>query len=98
MVRNVILPLLLFAVLLLAVVFAALNPGPIMVDFGFVETQMQKSLALMLAFAAGWLVGMLSLGLVLLRMWHERRRLRKRLRLAEAEVRTLRSMPVEHAD
>jgi uncharacterized membrane protein YciS (DUF1049 family) len=98
MVRNFILPLLLFAVLLLAVVFAALNPGPITVDFGFAERQMQKSLALTLAFGAGWLAGMLSLGVVLLRLWHERRRLRKQLRLAEAEVRTLRSLPVEHAD
>jgi hypothetical protein len=35
---------------------------------------------------------------VLLRFWQERRRLRKSLRLAEAEVRTLRSLPVEHAD
>ena len=98
MLRNLVLPLLFFAILLLAVVFAALNPGPISVDLGFAEKQMQKSLALTLAFAAGWLFGMLSLGLVLLRLWQERRRLRKSLRLAEAEVRTLRSLPVEHAD
>jgi uncharacterized membrane protein YciS (DUF1049 family) len=98
MLRKLILPLVFFVVLLLAVVFAALNPGPISVDIGFAETQMQKSLALTLAFAAGWAFGLLSLGVLVLRLWHERRRLRKSLRLAEAEVRTLRSLPVEHAD
>lgn len=96
--RNFVLPLLFFAALLLAVVFAALNPGAIDVDLGFVEMQLQKSLALTLAFGAGWLFGMLSLAFVLARLWQERRRLRKNLRLAEAEVRTLRSLPVEHAD
>jgi uncharacterized membrane protein YciS (DUF1049 family) len=98
MLRNIVLPLVLFAVLLLAIVFAALNPGVISVDLGFAETQVQKSLALTLAFAAGWVAGLLSLVLILLRLVHERRRLRKTLRLAEAEIRTLRSLPVEHAD
>lgn len=98
MLRNIVLPLVLFAVLLLAVVFAALNPGAISVDLGFAETQVQKSLALTVAFAAGWVAGLLSLVLILLRLVHERRRLRKTLRLAEAEIRTLRSLPVEHAD
>jgi uncharacterized integral membrane protein len=97
-VRNLLLPLLLFAALLLAVVFAALNPGAIDLDLGFVRLSLQKSLALTLAFATGWVFGMLSLGVVVLRLWQERRRLRRNLRLAEAEVRTLRSLPVEHAD
>jgi lipopolysaccharide assembly protein A len=98
MVRRIILPLLLFAVLVMAVLFAALNPGAIDVDFGLFETRMQKSLALSLAFAAGWIFGILCLAVVLVRMVMERRRLRKALRLAEAEVHTLRSMPAAHAD
>jgi uncharacterized membrane protein YciS (DUF1049 family) len=89
--------LLLFVVLVLAIAFAALNPGPISLDLGVFETRMQKSLALTLAFATGWLFGLLCLAVVLLRMVMERRRLRKALRLAEAEVHTLRSLPA-HAD
>lgn len=89
--------LLLFVILVVALAFAALNPGAIIVDVGFFETRMQKSLALTLAFAAGWLFGLLCLAVVLVRMVLERRRLRKALRLAEAEVHTLRSLPA-HAD
>ena len=59
---------------------------------------MQKSLALTLAFTAGWLFGLLCLLTVLIRMVIERRRLSKALRLAEAEVHTLRSLPAAHAD
>lgn len=98
MLRRVVFPFLLFAVLGLAVFFAALNPGVIEIDLGLFETQLQKSLALTLAFAAGWLFGLLCLVLVLIRMVIERRRLRKALRLAEAEVHTLRSLPPAHAD
>jgi len=98
MLRRIIFPLVLFGVLVLALVFAALNPGVIDVDLGVVETRMQKSLALTLAFGAGWTFGLLCLAVVLFRMVLERRRLRKALRLAEAEVRTLRSLPPAHAD
>jgi uncharacterized membrane protein YciS (DUF1049 family) len=98
MLRRIVFPFLLFAVLLLAVLFAALNPGVIEVDLGLFETHLQKSLALTLAFAAGWLFGLFCLVIVIVRMIIERRRLRKALRLAEAEVHTLRSLPPAHAD
>jgi uncharacterized membrane protein YciS (DUF1049 family) len=97
MLRRLAFFLLLFLILAAALVFAALNPGAISVDLGFFETRMQKSLALTLAFATGWLFGLLCLAIVLMRMALERRRLRKALRLAEAEVHTLRSLPA-HAD
>jgi uncharacterized membrane protein YciS (DUF1049 family) len=98
MLRRIVFPLVLFAVLVLAVLFAALNPGIIDVDLGLFETRLQKSLALTLAFAAGWVFGLLCLVAVLMRMVLERRRLRKALRLAEGEVHALRSLPAAHAD
>jgi uncharacterized membrane protein YciS (DUF1049 family) len=98
MLRRIFWPLLLFVVLVLAVLFAAMNPGVIDVDLGLFETRIQKSLALTLAFAAGWVVGLLCLAIVLVRMLLERRRLRKALRLAESEVHALRSLPATHAD
>jgi uncharacterized membrane protein YciS (DUF1049 family) len=98
MLRRTILPILLFLVLVLAVLFAALNPGAIDVDLGLFEARVQKSLALTVAFGVGWLFGLLCLAAVVVKMILERRRLRKALRLAEAEVHTLRSLPPAHAD
>ena len=98
MVRRILLPVVLFLVLILALSFAALNPGVVSLNFGWFEATTQKSLALTLAFAAGWLFGLLCLSLVLVKMMLERRRLRRALRLAEAEIHTLRSLPAAHAD
>lgn len=97
MLRRIAFVLLLILVLGTALAFAALNPGSISLDLGFFETTIQKSLALTVAFAAGWLFGLLCLAIVLARLMLDRRRLRKALRLAEAEVHTLRSLPA-HAD
>jgi uncharacterized membrane protein YciS (DUF1049 family) len=98
MVRNFVFVLLVVSVLLLAVIFAALNPGVITLDYIFGETQMQKSLALTIAFGAGWVFGLLCAGIALLKAINERRKLRKSLHLAEAEVKTLRSLPIHDAD
>ncbi len=98
MARRIIFLILLFVVLLVALSFAALNPGPVTLNLGWFETTMQKSLLLTVVFALGWLFGLLCLGLVILRMALDRRRLRRALRLAEAEVSTLRSLPTANAD
>lgn len=98
MARNFLFILLVLLGLLLATVFAALNPGTISLDLAFTETEAQKSLALTVAFGAGWVFGLVSAALVLLKSANERRRLRRSLNLAEAEVKTLRSMPIQDAD
>jgi putative membrane protein len=98
MARNLIFLLLIFLVLLLATILAALNPGMIELDYAFGETEIQTSLALTIAFGLGWLFGLLCAGFVLFKTFNERRKLRKSLRLAEAEVKTLRSIPIQDAD
>lgn len=98
MARNLLFFLVVIFGLLLATVFAALNQGVIPLDLAFTEVEMQKSLALTVAFGLGWLFGLVSAGLVLLKSLGERRRLRRSLSLAEAEVRNLRSMPIQDAD
>ncbi len=98
MVRNILFFLVLLAGLLLVTAFAALNPGTIRLDLAFFETEVTKSLALIAAFGIGWVFGLICAGLVLLKGMHERRLLRKSLGLAEAEVRTLRNMPIQDAD
>ena len=98
MARNFLFFLIVILGLLLATIFAALNPGPITLDLAFTETEVQKSLALTVAFGIGWLFGLVSASLVLLKSVNERRRLRRSLSMAEAEVRNLRSMPLNDAD
>lgn len=96
--RNFIYFLALLIVLLVVTAFAALNPGSLTLDLGVGSIELQKSLALTLAFAAGWIFGLLCAGLVLVKTVNERRRLRKSLNLAEAEVRALRNLPIHDAD
>jgi putative membrane protein len=98
MLHNIVFFLVLLAGLLLATAFAALNPGVIQLDLAFFETEVTKSLALIVAFGAGWLFGLVCAGLVLLKSVNERRQLRKSLGFAESEVRALRNMPIQDAD
>ncbi len=83
---------------LIAVVFAASNPGTIELDFAFTQIEIQKSLAMIAFLGIGWLFGLFCAGLMMLKGSSERRQLRKSLTLAEAEVKSLRSMPMQDAD
>ena len=98
MLRNILFFLVLLSGLLLATAFAALNPGVIQLDLAFFETEVTKSLALIVAFGIGWIFGLLCAGLILLKSLNERRQLRKSLGFAESEVRALRNMPIQDAD
>ena len=98
MLRKLVYVLVLLVVLLGITVFAALNPGTLVLDLAVAQVEMQKSLALTLVFAAGWLFGVFSAGVVLLRSMGERRRLRKSLNLAESEIKALRNLPIQDAD
>jgi uncharacterized membrane protein YciS (DUF1049 family) len=97
MVRYVTYVIVILFVFLVAVVFAAINPEPITLDLAFADYEIKTSLALLAFLAAGWCFGMLCAGLMLLRATAERRQLRKALQLAEAEVKSLRSMPLQDA-
>lgn len=88
----------LLVVFVLALIFASVNSGPLMLDLAFAEFETTVSIALLSFFAAGWLFGMTCIAFFLLKMFAERRRLRKSLRLAEAEVTSLRRMPLQNAD
>lgn len=86
-------------VVLLAAVFAYTNPGAISVDIGFVRlNDVSMSAAFVSAFVLGWLFGLLCAGMALMKLSADRRRLRRHLRLAEAEVGSLRTLPSDHAD
>lgn len=98
MMRNLLWSLLLVLMLVTAAVFAALNTGRIELDLAFFAIEVDTSIALLGTFAAGWVFGMACVGLVTLRLLAERRRLRRSARIAEEELRALRSLPEKDAD
>ena len=97
--RKIALLLSLLLIVLITAVFAYNNPENITVDIGFTRfEEVSVSLAFVVSFAVGWLFGLLSAGIAVARMASERRKLRRDLSLAEAEVSTLRSLPLHDAN
>lgn len=96
--RKVLYGLLAIGLVCVVTVFAYSNPSPVAIDVGVARFE-NVSLALfaVCVFALGWLAGILSAGFALMRMAGERRRMQRDLRIAEAEVRTLRSLPMQDA-
>ncbi|MBM4220660.1 MAG: LapA family protein [Gammaproteobacteria bacterium] len=98
MLRSLLYSVLLLVFVGLAAVFGALNPGPVALDFAFQAIQVEKSVALMVTLAVGWVFGLCCAGIAVLRLLSQRRALQRSLRLAEQEVQALRSLPVRDAD
>ena len=90
--------LLAIAVLVIMVWFTSLNPGVVAIDLAFGIVEPTVPLALAVAFVIGWIFGVLSIGLYVLKLLNERRRLRSSLRQTESEVSSLRSLPIADAD
>lgn len=89
---------LLIVLMVLAAMFAYSNPQPIDVDIGLARIeQISMALAFAVVFICGWLFGLLTAALTLWRNASEKRRLRKNLRYAEAELSTLRGAPLQDA-
>jgi uncharacterized integral membrane protein len=89
---------LLIMLMLLAAMFAYSNPQPIDVDIGIARIeQISMALAFGVVFICGGVFGLLTAGVALWRNAREKRRLRKDLRYAEAELSALREAPVQDA-
>ncbi len=71
-----------------ALVFAILNPGRFPLELGFLQVAAPIGVALVGAFAAGMLLGVLWRVSWVASLLSERGRLRRALRLAEAEARS----------
>ena len=90
---------LLFLVIAVAMfVFTDSNPGTVHLDLILGTVEASIPLAFTMAFAVGWIFGILCVAVFMIRLVNERRQLRKSLRLAEAEVSSLRSLPISDAD
>ena len=90
--------LLVLLILGLMLVFTRLNPGTIDIDLAVAKVESSIPLAFTIAFAAGWLFGLLCMSFVAIKLINERRRLRRALRNTEVEVSSLRNLPLSDAD
>lgn len=87
------------ALVLLAAVFAYSNPTPVDVDIGFARIeQISMTAFFAIVFTLGWLAGLLTAAVALWRSAAEKRRLRKDLQYAEAELNTLRRASLPDAN
>lgn len=91
----IVLLLLIFGVM---IVFSYLNTGQVEINLAFLSLTTSISIALTVALAIGWLLGVMSMGLYALRIANERRNLRRALRISESEVSSLRNLPLSDAD
>jgi len=97
--RKALYIVLIHVLVLIAAVFSYSNPDPISVDIGLMRIDnVSMALAFACAFILGWGFGLMTIGIALLRMVGERHQLRRRLKLAEDELSTLRSLPMHDAD
>ena len=97
--RKIALFLLLFIMVLVAFFFSFSNSGSITLDIGFALLEdISVPIAFLVCFTFGWLFGLICVGLVLFRIASDRRHLRGKLRLAETEISSLRSLPLQDAD
>jgi uncharacterized integral membrane protein len=84
---------------LIAAVFAYGNQDPIAIDIGVMRIEdVSLTVALAVTFVAGAVFGGLIASFTILRHVRERRALRRELHRTEAELRTLRSLPLPDAD
>lgn len=78
--------------------FTSVNTGSIDIDLLFAEVTTSVPVAFTVAFAVGWLFGLVSLSVWAIKLVKERRILKRALRASESEVSSLRSLPLTDAD
>ena len=79
-------------------VFSSSNPGFVDIDLFYLTVRPSISLAFSITFVIGWAFGLLCTTVFIIRLIHERRQLRRKLRYTESELTNLRSLPLADAD
>lgn len=97
MLRKILILAVLLIVLLLAGAFVWLNAEIVDLELAFAKVTVPIWQVFLIAFISGWLVGLLFSAIYILRLINERRRLRKAVATAEAEVSALRTRPIQDA-
>lgn len=98
MLKRIGLLVLIIAIAILMATFTAINTGMVDIDLAFAKYTKPLPLVLTVAFAVGWLFGILCMGFFAIKLINERRVLRRALRLSESEVTSLRGLPLDDAD
>ena len=98
MLKRIGLAILIVFIVILMATFTVNNTGMIEIDLAFTRIPTSIPLAFTVTFALGWLFGVLSLGIYVLKLVNERRLLRRSLRMRESEVSSLRNLPLSDAD
>jgi uncharacterized membrane protein YciS (DUF1049 family) len=98
MLKRIGLAILVVLIVIIMATFTANNTGMIDIDLAFTEVSTSIPLAFTVAFAVGWLFGVLCIGFYALKLVNERRVLRRSLRMTESEVSSLRGLPINDAD
>ena len=98
MLKKIGIGILVLLVFVIMLVFTSSNPGFVEVDLFFDTVRPSIALAFSVTFVIGWVFGLLCWSAFILRLVNERRQLRRALRHSEAEVSSLRSLPIADAD
>ena len=98
MLKRIGLAILIVLIVVVMATFMANNTGMIDIDLAFAKITTSIPLAFTVAFAVGWLFGVLCIGFFALKLVNERRVLRRSLKMTESEVSSLRSLPISDAD
>lgn len=98
MLKRAVLLLVVVALAIAIFAFTSVNSGTLEVDLLFGKVTTSVTVAFVVAFAVGWLFGLLCLSVWALKLINERRVLRRALHASESEVTSLRSLPLTDAD
>lgn len=82
-------------IILIGISFAIMNSSPVAVNYYVGIKQLPLSLLLMFTFGIGLIIGFLILLVSLIRLRTNLRRAKKKLRIAEQEIKNLRTMPIK---
>lgn len=84
---------------MLAATFAYNNTAVVSIDLGITQFEdVPISIAFILVFSIGWVFGLFTVGVGLIRIASERRKLRRKLRIVELEIKNIRRRPLQDAD
>ena len=98
MLKRIALILVIVAIVIVMFTFTWRNKTPIDVDLFFAAVPTTAAVAFTVAFAVGWLFGILCLSAWAVKLINERRSLRRKLKVSESEVSSLRNLPLNDAD
>ncbi|MDC3267213.1 lipopolysaccharide assembly protein LapA domain-containing protein [Gammaproteobacteria bacterium] len=98
-IRRFILYITLIALLLVAATFAYNNSAVVSIDLWITQFEdVPISIAFVLIFSLGWIFGLFTVGVALIRTASDRRKLRRKLRAVELEIDNIRRRPLQDAD